>query len=78
MRYLQVATDGTITDCISYPYEDYIPFDGELPQVVHGGWHKLINGEIVEVPELNPHNINNQIQQAIDAYTLSLIEMGVL
>lgn len=78
MSYLKTATDSTITDCIDYPYEGYVEFKGEIPQSVHGGWFKLIDGIIVEQIELNPHNINNQIQQAIDAYTLSLIEMGVL
>ena len=78
MRYLQIALDKTITDCIDYPYEDYVPFEGETPQSVNGGWHKLVDGQIVEIPELNPNTIDNKIQSAIDEYTLTLIEMGVL
>ena len=54
MVYLQVNSDGTITDCIDYQYEDYIPYDGEVPQSVFGGWFKLIDGKIIEYPELKP------------------------
>jgi hypothetical protein len=78
MYYLQVRQDGTITDCINYPYGDYTPYSGEVPQCVNGGWFKLIDGEIVEQVELNPNTIDNKIQQAIDEYTLSLIEGGIL
>ena len=78
MRYLQIASDNTITDCIDNAYAGYIKFEGEVPQSVNGGWHKLINGVIVEQIELNPNTIQNQIQSAIDDYTLSLIEGGLL
>ena len=78
MVYLQVQSNRIITDCISYPYGDYIPYDGEVPQAVHGGWHKLIDGVIVAVPELNPHNLDNQIKEAIDTYTMDLIIEGVI
>ena len=76
--YLQVRNDNTITDCIDYQYEGYVLFEGKVPQSVNGGWHKLIDGVIVEQIELNPTTINNQIQSAIDAYTLELIEGGVI
>ena len=54
MKYLQVNQDNLITDCISYPFQNYIEFDGEVPQSVMGGWHKLENGVIVEYLELKP------------------------
>ena len=76
--YLQVRNDGTITDCIDYPHEGYVLFEGEIPESVNGGWFKLINNAIVEQVELNPKTISNQIQSAIDDYTLSLIEGGLL
>ena len=76
--YLKVRNDGIIADCIDYPHEGYIKFDGEVPQSVNGGWFKLIDGVIVEQVELNPNTIDNKVKEAIDAYTLTLIEMGVL
>ena len=54
MRYLQVRNDGIITDCINYEYDGYVLFEGEVPPSVNGGWHKLIDGVIVEFPELRP------------------------
>jgi len=76
--YLQVRNDGTITDCIDYQHEGYVLFVGEVPQSVNGGWFKLIDGVIIEQVELNPTTIANQIQSAIDTYTLELIEGGVI
>jgi len=76
--YLQVKNDNTITDCIDYQYKDYVLFEGEVPQSVNGGWHKLIDGVIVEQVELNPTTIANQIQDAIDNYTMELIGGGLL
>ena len=78
MRYLQIASDNTITDCIDNAYAGYIKFEGEVPQSVNGGWYKLINGEIIEQVELNPTTIANQIQDAIDNYTMELIGGGLL
>ena len=54
MVYLQVHSDGTITDCIDYQHGGYTAYDGEVPQSVHGGWFKLIDGKIIEYPELKP------------------------
>jgi len=78
MRYLQVREDGIITDCITYPFEGYVEFEGETPSPCHGGWHKLVDGVIVEIVELNPTTIENQIQSAIDQYTQELIDGGLL
>ena len=63
MRYLQVKNDGIITDCIDYPYADYIPYDGEVPSDVMGGWYKLIDGVIIEFPELKPIDEATEIEQ---------------
>ena len=77
--YLQVQPDGTITDAITYPHENYVEYNAEsLPAGVNGGWFKLVGGVIIEVVEKNPTTIDNQIKQAIDEYTLSLIEGGLL
>lgn len=77
--YLQVQKDGTITDAIEYQHEGYIEHQVEsLPIGINGGWFKLVNGQIVEDVAKNPNTIENRIQQAIDDYTLSLIEGGLL
>jgi hypothetical protein len=54
MFYLQVQPNGIITDCIDYPYEDYVPYDGVFIEPIHGGWYKYMSGEIIECPELKP------------------------
>lgn len=61
--YLQVNQNNIITDCIEYPYQDYIEFEGEVPQAVHGGWFKLIDGEIIEIPELKPIGRDEEIEE---------------
>ena len=78
MFYLKTNSDGLILDCVDYFYEDYIPFNGDVPQFVNGGWFKLIGNDIVEIERLNPRNIDNIVASAIDEYTLSLIEGGLL
>ena len=52
--YLQVNQDNIITDCIDYPYSDYVEYEGTITEPVHGGWFKLEAGVIVEYPELKP------------------------
>lgn len=62
--YLQVQTDGTITDAITYTHEDYIEYRAEsLPVGVNGGWWKLENGKLVEYPELKPVTKDEEIEQ---------------
>ena len=62
MRYLQINQDNVITDCIDYPYSNYIEFDGEVPQAVYGGWYKLENGVIVEYLELKPMDKEDEVE----------------
>lgn len=62
MKYLQVNKDNIITDCISFPYGDYIEFNGEVPQSVMGGWYKLESGVVVEYPELKPKSESDEMQ----------------
>lgn len=79
MFYIKLNQDKIIQDAINYPHDGYIELDVEtLPVGVNGGWWKYENGVLVEMVELNPHTIDNKIKLAIDEYTLSLIEMGVL
>jgi len=52
--YLQVNKDKIITDCINYPYSNYIEWNGIIVEPVHGGWFKLEDNLIVEYPELKP------------------------
>lgn len=54
--YIKVGKDGIIKDALTYPYADYIKYDGEIPDGVYGGWHKYENGEIIEHPELKPED----------------------
>lgn len=61
--YLQVNKDNIITDCIDYPHEEYIEYVGEVPPAVHGGWFKLIDGEIIEIIELKPKDTNAEIEE---------------
>jgi len=53
--YLQVNQEtNIITDCIDYPYSDYIEYDGTITAPVHSGWFKFENGRPIEYPELKP------------------------
>jgi len=65
MKYLQVNQDNLITDCIDYAYGDYVEFDGEVPQAVGGGWHKLENGLIVEYLELKPKDETEALKDRV-------------
>lgn len=68
-----------IRDIITFPHGNYQEVElSYIPPGVNGGWWKLVDGTLVEIPELNPTTIDNQIQQAIDDYTLELIDGGVL
>lgn len=68
--YLQVQTDGTITDAITFPYKDYVEVELDyLPQGVYGGWWKLENGELVEYPELKPIDEASEIEQLKQSQT---------
>lgn len=58
--YLQVSENGIITDCISYEVDGYIKYNntaGRLTYPIHGGWFKLIEGEVIEFPELKPQEV---------------------
>lgn len=62
--YLQVQNDGTITDAIEYPHNDYVEVELEyLPVGVYGGWWKLEDGELVEYPELKPEDREIDIER---------------
>ena len=79
--YFQIDKDNIIRDVIEYQHEGYIEVElptTHLPAGINGGWWKLVNGELVEIVELNPNTIENQIKAAIDDYTLELIEGGLL
>lgn len=77
--YLQVNQNNIITDIIDFEYPGYIEYEAEfIPDGVHGGWFKFENGEIIEIPELNPNNIENQIKAAIDEFTMNLLIGGLL
>lgn len=62
--YLQVRPDGVITDCITYPHGDYVEHEMDyIPQGINGGWFKLIDGKVVEVPELKPVSKDDEIEK---------------
>lgn len=53
--YAKINSDKVITDVISYPHEGYVPLNiEELPGLIYGGWHKLIDGELIELTHLKP------------------------
>lgn len=61
--YLQVRPDGIITDCITYPHGDYVEHEVDyIPQGINGGWFKLNDGKVVEVPELKPVSRDEEIE----------------
>ena len=72
MKYLQVSNDNIITDCISYEYQGYVPFEGVTPPSVNGGWFKLENGVIVEYPELKPIDETEELKQRISDLELQV------
>lgn len=77
--YLQINDSNIVTDAIEFPYPSYILFEASyLPPGILGGWFKFENGELVEIPELNPNNIENKIKAAIDEFTMNLLIGGLL
>jgi hypothetical protein len=79
-HYLQLNQDNIITDAVSYPVDKYVEYETEYPLIagINGGWWKLVCGMLVEIVEKNPTTIANQVQSAIDAYTLELVDGGIL
>lgn len=87
--YLQVQSDGTITDAITYQHGNYVEYEAEiLPIGINGGWFKLENGVIVEYPNLKPMTTEDEIVQlkyklmtedekykALDKTSISLVEI---
>lgn len=64
--YLQVDENNIVRDAISYPYENYVPYEAEiLPVGVNGGWFKLENGILVEFPELKPKDKNEELETEV-------------
>lgn len=62
--YLQVRPDNVITDCITYPYANYVEHEVDfIPQGINGGWFKFEGGEIVEYPELKPISRDEEIEK---------------
>jgi len=81
MFHIQVDQENIIRDCIEYPHPGYIEVPNlttPLPESFIAGWHKWENGQAVLVPELKQAPIDVQIAEAIDAYTLELMEGGLL
>lgn len=44
--YLQI-TDGYVTDCIEYPYGDYVETTAQPPRDILSGCYKLTDGAFV-------------------------------
>lgn len=49
-KYLKLGLENVIKDCISFPYAGYIEFTGAVPSDILGGWYKLDNGVVTEIP----------------------------
>ena len=80
MFYIQLNSENIITDVISYEHEGYIPVSipAPLPDGIGCSWYKWTGNGAVLVPELKQASLDAQIQTAIDAYTLEMIEGGLL
>jgi len=83
--YLQVRSDGIVTDAITYPYKDYIEYETNdpLPNGFIGGWFKRVDGEIVECLELKPKTKNDEIEElkqtiATMQDTIDMLVIGTL
>ena len=52
--YLKInPNNNIIMDCITFPYKNYIEWEGpEITDPISRGWYKLIDGKIIEIPEL--------------------------
>lgn len=84
--YLQVRSDGIVTDAITYPVEGYIEYETNdpLPNGFIGGWFKYVDGKIIECPELKPKTESvgleelkqtiATMQDAIDTIVVSTLE----
>jgi len=81
MFYIQLNTNNIILDIIEYIEDGYIEAPSlptPLPEGINAGWYHWNGTEAILIPELKQATISNQIQQAIDDYTISLIEGGLL
>jgi len=74
--YIKVDINDTIIDCIDYESYGYIKFNGDIPNICHGGWHKLINSVIIEQVELNPTTIENRLKEATQPLKDQLSTIG--
>lgn len=79
--YVQINADGYITDCIEYPYSDYIKcdFDVPLPDKFISGCYRFIDSttyelDVVKLREMETPAIEERIA-AIEAAILELGEM---
>lgn len=77
--YFRLDDNGTIVDAIDYDNGTYQEFEAEfLPPGISGGWFSLIDGVIVKDESKDPEAIENKLQEAIDEYTMTLIQGGLL
>lgn len=77
--YLQVQTDGTITDAITYPHGNYVEHIADsLPAGVNGGWWKLESGKLVEYPELKPADPETENQEKIAELEGAVMELTMV
>ena len=85
MYHIRTNSNKIIIDVLSYEYEGYEAVNIEtLPLNITGGWFKLIDGRIIEVPELKPIDTASEIdllkqsQVEQDAIIMQLILGGVM
>lgn len=65
--YVQLADDNAIKDVVENPHENYVEVQLEtpLPAGINGGWYKLIDGVLVEFPELKPKDESDDLHLAL-------------
>ena len=63
--YLQIDERCQIRDVIEFPYEDYkkVELNTPLPYEIMGGAYKLINDEVVYVPEWDKNKLVEDVEE---------------
>lgn len=61
--YIQKNEESVITDIIEFPHEDYVEaqINTPLPPKIMSGCYKLLNGELIYIPNLDEDELVNKI-----------------
>ena len=84
--WIQLDQNDIIRDAVDYQVDGYIEYETAYPLPIGfiGGWFKLENGIVVEVPELKLKDENAELELAIAElavdtdFRLSMLELGLV